>query len=232
VYYADADCTIVTNRLNTIIPVTHNVIHVEAADPTCAENGNIEHWYCDICGQAWLDELCHLNTNLRAVVLPATGEHTYDDAFDADCNVCGEIREIAGPIYCGANAVSEDVSGLAFLFHANVQMVKPEKTSAVYGEGTTIVIDDQPYTLLGMGAKVSLNADMSGAIDVPAVYLYNWNESNVSFAVRVREIPAEKLDTPIYAEAYYTIDVDGVEQTMSCGGIVSASYNAVMGAVL
>ena len=73
---------------------SHNVVHVEAVAPTCAAMGNIEYWYCDVCGQAWLDEACTLNTNLRAVVLPATGEHTYDDDYDADCNVCGETREV------------------------------------------------------------------------------------------------------------------------------------------
>ena len=74
--------------------VSHNVIHVEAADATCVANGNIEYWYCDACGMAWLDAECTKNTNIKAVKLPATGEHTYDDDYDADCNVCGDIREV------------------------------------------------------------------------------------------------------------------------------------------
>ena len=44
--------------------------HVEAKAPTCYENGNIEYWYCEDCGQAWLDAECTLNTNLKAVILP------------------------------------------------------------------------------------------------------------------------------------------------------------------
>ena len=73
---------------------SHNVVHAAAKAPTCAENGNLEHWYCDVCGAAWLDADCSKNTNLKAVKLPATGEHTYDDEYDADCNVCGDIREV------------------------------------------------------------------------------------------------------------------------------------------
>ena len=73
---------------------SHHVVHAEAKAPTCAENGNIEYWYCDVCGAAWLNAECNRNTNLRAVVLPATGEHVYDDEYDADCNVCGGVREV------------------------------------------------------------------------------------------------------------------------------------------
>jgi len=207
-----------------------HLTHVTAKDATCAEDGNVEYWYCASCDLAWLDAECTVSIDLSAVVLPATGEHTYGGEFDADCNICGAVREIASPIYCSAKSVSEDVSGLAFLFHANVQMTKPEKTTAVYDENTKIVIANQEYTLIGMGAKVSLNADMSNGKDVSAVYLYDWNESTVSFAVRVINIPEKELGTLIYAQAYYTIDIDGVATTVYCGDIQSASYNAVLDA--
>ena len=71
---------------------SHNIVHVEAVEPTCTEMGNLEYWYCDVCGQAWLDEACTLNTNLMAVKLPMA-DHTYDDCSDLECNVCGETRE-------------------------------------------------------------------------------------------------------------------------------------------
>jgi hypothetical protein len=58
-----------------ILPITHDIEHVEAKAATCTEPGNIEYWYCKLCGFAWLDEYLHLNTNLKAIVLPATG-HT------------------------------------------------------------------------------------------------------------------------------------------------------------
>ena len=221
----DNDCDVDCNLCGETREVSHNVIHVEAKDPTCDTEGNIEYWYCDICGQAWLDEYCHLNTNLRAVILPATGEHTYDGEYDADCNVCGEIREVASPISCVGKAVSEDVTGLAFLFNADVIMEKPETNIAVYA-GSKIVINGVEYNLKGMGALVSLNSDMSNSSKVAAKNLYNWEENAVQFAVRVREIPEDELDTIIYAQDYYVLD-NGVT---IYGDIVSSSYNAVLNA--
>ena len=90
----DNACDVDCNLCYETREVSHNIVAVEAKDATCAENGNLAYWYCDVCGFAWLDAECTLNTNLRAVVLPATGEHTYDDEYDADCNVCGETREV------------------------------------------------------------------------------------------------------------------------------------------
>ncbi len=88
------DCSAICEVCGYEREVSHNVIHVEAKAATCAANGNIEYWYCDVCGMAWLNAECTQNTNLRAVITPATGEHTYDDEYDADCNVCGDIREV------------------------------------------------------------------------------------------------------------------------------------------
>ncbi len=91
----DNACDVDCNLCYELREVSHNVVHVEAVAATCAAMGNIEYWYCDVCGYAWLDEICTLNTNLKAVKLPATGEHTYNDAADADCNLCGEVREVS-----------------------------------------------------------------------------------------------------------------------------------------
>ena len=303
VYYADADCTIVTNAKNVIIPISHNIIHVEAVAATCVANGNIEYWYCADCGQAWLDEYCHLNTNLRAVVLPmaeheffndcetvcincyqevreashnivhveakaatcaengnieywycdacgaawlnaectlntnlravilpATGEHTYDDVRDADCNVCGAIREVSSPISYGGMSVSEETStgcGLAFLFNAEVIMTKPETYIADY-TNAKIIINGVEYGLKSMGAQVWVDGGV--AVTVPAKKLYDHVDDAVKFAVRVTNIPADQQNTPIYAQAYYTYyEIDGTETTIYCDDdIRSGSYNGVL----
>ena len=92
------DCeTVCINCFEEVREASHNVIHVEAKAATCTANGNIEYWYCDVCGYAWLNAECTMNTNQMAIVLPATGEHTYDSEYDADCNVCGDIREVEEP---------------------------------------------------------------------------------------------------------------------------------------
>ncbi len=73
-YFTDAEGKMNIARLSLILPVDHTIEHVEAKAPTATENGNIEYWYCKDCGYAWLDEYCIKNTNLKAVILPATGE--------------------------------------------------------------------------------------------------------------------------------------------------------------
>ena len=70
----EVDGGIKSNLLAVVLPIVHNVEHVAAKAPTATENGNIEYWYCKDCGYAWLDEYCTKNTNLKAVILPATGE--------------------------------------------------------------------------------------------------------------------------------------------------------------
>ena len=92
VYYADADCTIITNAKNVILPVSHNVIHVEAKDATCYEEGNIEYWYCEDCGAAWTDELLREVTNLKNVILPVSHNVIHVAAKDATCTELGNIE--------------------------------------------------------------------------------------------------------------------------------------------
>ena len=88
--WLDAEMTIVTNLKSVVTPMDHGTItHVEAKDATCDVNGNIEYWYCEACGQAWLDAECTLNTNLKSVVVAAPG-HSYNYECDRYCNECGE----------------------------------------------------------------------------------------------------------------------------------------------
>ena len=60
----------------------HAIVHVAAKAPTCTAMGNLEFWYCEVCGGAWLDEALIRNTNLRAVKLPETG-HTNTEIIPA-----------------------------------------------------------------------------------------------------------------------------------------------------
>ena len=88
-YACDAHCMNCGELTNP--EATHTLVHVAAKAATCTVNGNIEYWYCEICGSAWLDEECTLVTNQRSVVVPAAGVHTYVDGFCA----CGKQISIA-----------------------------------------------------------------------------------------------------------------------------------------
>ncbi|MBR2320400.1 MAG: hypothetical protein IKA50_06435, partial [Clostridia bacterium] len=89
-YFSDCDTVCMICGKETRPEAAHNVIHVEAKDATCTELGNIEYWYCDVCGMAWLDEACTQNTNLMSVKLPMV-DHEYFYACDPVCMNCYEI---------------------------------------------------------------------------------------------------------------------------------------------
>ena len=72
--WVEVEGGVASNLKAVKLPLAHVVEHVEAKAATATENGNIEYWYCKDCGYAWLDAACTKNTNLKAVILPATGE--------------------------------------------------------------------------------------------------------------------------------------------------------------
>jgi Zn-finger nucleic acid-binding protein len=87
----DPDCNVCFENREDL---AHNIIHVEANAATCTTEGNIEYWYCDVCGMAWLDEACTLNTNLLSVKLPASCSYSavYTAAKAATCYEPGNVE--------------------------------------------------------------------------------------------------------------------------------------------
>ena len=75
-FWADEALTQITNSKNVILPATGSdkLQHVEAKAPTATENGNVEYWFCAECEQVWTDEALTQLSNLKNVIIPATGE--------------------------------------------------------------------------------------------------------------------------------------------------------------
>jgi len=207
---------------------TCNVVEQERVEPTCGEDGYVKY-ACD-CGLGEYTE-----------TLPATGEHTYDDAFDAECNVCGNIREVEIQVYEG-KSVSEDVSGLAFKFSVNATGAElyDDVQSPIYKHGSAVItIDGVEYALQYSGAVVSniegITADeltIAAAQengkkikDIGAKYLCAMDEISVSYAIRVINIPEANYDSVISARPYYTyVNAEGDSITVY-GDVVTGSYN-------
>ncbi len=69
-----------------VAPATgHTEETVPAVAPTCKDTGLTEGKKCSVCGE----------TLVAQETVEKTTEHTYDDAKDTTCNVCGFEREIA-----------------------------------------------------------------------------------------------------------------------------------------
>ena len=203
-YFNDCD-TVCMNCYQETREASHNVNHVEAVAPTCNAMGNIEYWYCDVCGQAWLDEACTLNTNRFAVILPMAEEHTYTNEYDIDCNVCGAERSVVAPVIDVKLSISEDVNGLAFRFEANVAGFAVKAGTFVQADYTNATYNG--YKLIETGA-IATNGVATTTIKGERMCDLDEN-GKALFAYRIINIPADKLETEITMTPYFIIEIDG-----------------------
>ena len=142
----------------------------------------------------------------------------------------------------GQNSISEDVSGLAFLFQVAASGAEIEETNAYVNGSAQVKLykdRDDLYTLVKAGAVVTNNAtigkdaeamilgsvDGKKTIDIEAKYLCNVEDDSIAFAVRIVGIPEANLDTNIYARPYFVYeDADGNE-IVEYGNTKSENYN-------
>ena len=87
---------VVKNNVNEVtsnaatLTVKHNLVKVEAKDPTCTEPGNIEYWYCEGCGNYFSDAEGKSEINLAQTVINATGHKlTKTEAKEPTCTEAG-----------------------------------------------------------------------------------------------------------------------------------------------
>ncbi len=263
--WLDEACTIVANRMNIIVPMTsheymyacdgwcmncyeftnpdaaHSLSYVEAVAATCDTPGNIAYWTCEHCGGCWDNEnAMGMPLNRFMIVIPAA--HTYDNDFDDVCNACGDIRLVEYELisFLG-NSVSEDVSGLAFLFDLKADGVAIYSTtkSTVDLHNATVTPNSQSgaLKLVGMGAVVSNNwgityldyVDDKNVVNIPVKYLCDDDVTDsATFAVRIVDIPESDYETQITARPYYIYENAEGNQIVVYGAEESSSYNDVL----
>ncbi len=75
-------------------PIEHSVVHVDAIGAGCHSNGNVEYWYCSVCGAHWLDEALTQVTNAKSIVSPATGSENvvHFEAVEPGCHSNGNVE--------------------------------------------------------------------------------------------------------------------------------------------
>lgn len=104
-YACDAHCMNCHELTNEA--AAHSLVHVEAVAPTCTENGNVEYWACEFCGNAWNNaEATGVILTRRDAIVLAHG-HKYENDCDKICYVCEEItREDAEHLLDHSDAVA------------------------------------------------------------------------------------------------------------------------------
>ena len=220
-YPCDPVCQICYEITNP--DAAHSIVAVEAKDATCTENGNIAYWYCEHCGACWADEALTQVTNRMSVVVP-TIEHSYDNIYDAACNVCGGVREVPQlPVEFGGKSISEDVSGLAFKYDLAIEGVAIKGNTYNQADFTNATFNG--HKLLEVGVIAS-NGQSSTKIQ--GVHMCELEGGVASFVYRVVNIPADKLDAEITMTPYYVVEIDGVETTVY-GEAMVGSYAEIAG---
>ena len=190
---------------------------------------------CTVCGEVltaalghkWNDATC--TAPKTCSVCGATeGEalgHSYAHDFDVDCDVCGAVRAVAGPISFIGKSISEDVNGLAFLFNVQAEGIVVKEGTYVWADFTNATYNG--YKLLGVGVIAS---NGKSETNIEGVRMYDWEEGNAKFAFRVINIPADKLDVEITMTPYYIVEIDGTAITLY-DTAQTASYNSVKAAL-
>ena len=86
----DATCNVCGD---TRVPADHAYTSRVTTAATCGKEG-VKTFTCSVCGDSYTE------------AISATGAHTYDNACDADCNVCGATRTPAAHVYVGEVTIS------------------------------------------------------------------------------------------------------------------------------
>ena len=91
----------------------HELTHVDANEPTCLKDGNVEYWYCALCDKYYDDD--GLAAEQILDVKLTDGTHKYDES-----NVCEYCKKEKNEIILKLNS---DKSGYIYLGEDNIEAV-------------------------------------------------------------------------------------------------------------
>ena len=76
----------------SILCSKHSIKAVEAKDPTCTEDGNIEYYTCSVCNKLFADEEATTEITIEDTVIPASHSLVKIDRNEATCTEDGNIE--------------------------------------------------------------------------------------------------------------------------------------------
>lgn len=129
------------------------------------------------------------------------------------------------------NSITEEEDtgfGLAFLYTMNMENVAiygNRSFDGAYANGDKVVklgaiVSNHEETGKNPDAMIIENANGQKLLNVEATKLWGWDETGLSYAVRITNIPEANKKTQIYARPYYILE-DG---TVVYGDIANKSY--------
>ena len=179
--WIDEDLLQISNHKSVILPeLGGDVVHVEAKDPTCTENGNIEYWYCEHCEQVWQDEARTQLTNHKNVIVGATGHNFVDNV----CTVCGELE-----------VIPEIPEG-----EVEIEAEKPADYVAGDNGTLTITVEDEEvvvYVYIGDELVATFNSSIELPVTEGVVYTFVTEAENVTLNMTMEPESPKSGDTAI-----------------------------------
>ncbi|MGN0546125.1 MAG: hypothetical protein ACI4I3_02240 [Acutalibacteraceae bacterium] len=106
--FADEEATTEITLEDTVITALgHSLDKVERNEPTCTEDGNIEHWKCSVCDKLFADEEATAEITIEDTVITASG-HDYDSVVTPPtCTEAGYTTHTCAN--CGDSYVDSEV---------------------------------------------------------------------------------------------------------------------------
>lgn len=107
-YTGDTYCVACDTCLATgnVIPAGHDIVKVEAKEATHEEDGNIEYFVCQMCGEIYADAEGTTALELSDTVI-AKGEHAYSEEFAFDAENHWKACECGSKIEVAAHTMTE-----------------------------------------------------------------------------------------------------------------------------
>lgn len=130
-------------------------------------------------------------------------------------------------------------NGLAYLFTMRVAGATVNSRNEFVGDNATVEVDGVTYQVVKMGAVLTNQAAYAATvdaltlddvnvektvIDIPAKYLFDYSESECSFAVRIVNIPAQAKGYAVACRPYIVLADEGGNETAVYGGGDIATY--------
>ena len=185
----------------------HTIKHVDAVAPTCVAMGNVEYWYCEVCGSAWTDEDLTQVTNAMSVKLPVTDHYYYynicaicyapNPYFVANNVVAGENKLVVNQYHLVANGEGEHGHPYEFPYFTVTEAGRYTFTCDKY---LTVFVYTTPVTAENADIWASGGAgwnvfDYDGEVDLqPGLYfvgfIYLEDQGEYNLTITKSEIPA------------------------------------------
>ena len=120
----------------------HSIKAVEAKDPTCTEDGNIEYFTCSVCDKLFADEEATTEITIEDTVIPASHSLVKIDRNEATCTEDGNIEyytcSVCNKLFADEKATTEITLEDTIITAKGHKLVKTDRKEATCTEDGNI----------------------------------------------------------------------------------------------